>query len=79
MKKVTVHDAKTHLSQLLREVEAGQEIIICRGEVEVARLTGLAPAKKQPRKPDLLKGKLHLPDSFFEPLPPGYDGFPIDE
>jgi len=71
MDKVTVHDAKTHLSRLLRRVEAGEEIIICRGNVEIAT--------KQRRVPGLLKGQIHLPDSFFEPLPPGYDGLPVDE
>jgi antitoxin (DNA-binding transcriptional repressor) of toxin-antitoxin stability system len=38
MRKVTVHEAKTHLSRLLRDIEAGEEIIICRGNVEIARL-----------------------------------------
>jgi antitoxin (DNA-binding transcriptional repressor) of toxin-antitoxin stability system len=41
MRKVTVHQAKTHLSRLLREVEAGEVILICRGDVEVARLAPL--------------------------------------
>lgn len=39
MKTVTVHEAKTHLSRLLREVEAGEEIVIKRGNKVVARLT----------------------------------------
>ncbi len=79
MRKVTVHEAKTHLSRLLRDVEAGEEIIICRGDVEVARLNAVEPVKKKPRVPGMMKGKLHLPDSFFDPLPPGFDGFPEDE
>ncbi len=79
MDKVTVHDAKTHLSRLLRRVEAGEEIIICRGSVEIAKLVAAHPATKQRRVPGLLKGQIHLPDSFFEPLPPGYDGLPVDE
>lgn len=48
MKTVTIHDAKTHLSRLLREVEAGETIIIARGKTEVARLAPLgsgAPPK----------------------------------
>lgn len=31
MKLVTVHQAKTHLSQLLREVETGEAIVVARG------------------------------------------------
>ena len=47
MKKVTTHQAKTHLSRLLGEVEAGEEVIVCRGDVPVARLV---PATKAARK-----------------------------
>lgn len=38
MGKVTIHVAKTNLSRLIARVEAGEEIIICRGDKEVARL-----------------------------------------
>lgn len=78
MRKVTVHEAKTHLSRLLRAVEEGEEIVICRGDVEVARLQAVNPVKKKPRVPGMLQGKLKLSDAFFDPLPPGYDGFPED-
>lgn len=44
MKTVTVHEAKTHLSRLLREVEAGETIVIRRGKTEVARLTAVGGA-----------------------------------
>ena len=40
--EVTVQEAKTHLSRLLRRVEAGESIIIRRGRVPVAVL-GPAP------------------------------------
>jgi prevent-host-death family protein len=36
--EVTVQDAKTHLSRLLRRVEAGEEIVIRRGSEPVAML-----------------------------------------
>ena len=38
MATVTVHEAKTKLSELLRRVEAGEEIIIARGDTPVAVL-----------------------------------------
>lgn len=53
MRKVTVHQAKTHLSRLLREVEAGEEIIICRGDVEVARLGPLKIETKSVKEPKM--------------------------
>jgi len=37
--EVTVQEAKTHLSRLLRRVEAGESIVIRRGSVRVAVLS----------------------------------------
>lgn len=65
MRKVNVHEAKTHLSQLLERAHAGEEIIIAKGGKPYARLLPLEAPR--PRKPGLLKGKLD--DAFFEPLP----------
>jgi prevent-host-death family protein len=38
MKSVSIHEAKTHLSQLIREVEAGETIVVARGQTPVAQL-----------------------------------------
>ncbi len=38
----TVHQAKTNLSKLLKEVEAGREVIITRGKIPVAKLVAIA-------------------------------------
>lgn len=48
---VTVHEAKTHLSRLLRAVEAGEEIIIARGDTPVARLILADPAPAPRHQP----------------------------
>jgi prevent-host-death family protein len=61
---VNVHEAKTHLSQLLARVEAGEEIVIARAGKPVARLE---PFFDRP------KIRLHFmdittPDDFFEPM-----------
>lgn len=37
--RITVHEAKTNLSELLRRVEAGEEIVIARGSTPVAVLS----------------------------------------
>ncbi|WP_064685977.1 type II toxin-antitoxin system Phd/YefM family antitoxin [Rhizobium bangladeshense] len=37
--KVKVAEAKTHLSELLAKVEAGEEVIISRGNKPIARLS----------------------------------------
>ena len=65
MPTVNIHDAKTHLSRLLAQVEAGEEVIIARRGRAVARLVRYhAPGE---RRPDVLKGKLALPDGLFDP------------
>ena len=67
MHVVNVHQAKTELSRLLARVEAGEEVVIARRGEPVARLVACkAPVKRQP---DVLKGKLVVPDTFFDPLP----------
>lgn len=62
---VNVHEAKTHLSKLLERMEAGEEIVIARAGVPVARLLPVEPLAE--RKPGRLKWR--LPESFFDPLP----------
>jgi prevent-host-death family protein len=46
---VTIHAAKTHLSKLVARAEAGEEIVIARGDKPVAKLVPLVPAP--PRRP----------------------------
>ena len=38
MKRVNIHEAKTHLSALLARVEAGEEVIIAKAGRPIARL-----------------------------------------
>ncbi|MYA32581.1 MAG: type II toxin-antitoxin system Phd/YefM family antitoxin [Gemmatimonadales bacterium] len=64
---VNVHEAKTQLSRLLAQVEAGENIVIARRGEPVARLVACKPAGK--RQPDVLKHRIVIPDSFFDPLP----------
>jgi prevent-host-death family protein len=69
MSIVTIHDAKTNLSRLIKKAAAGQEIIIARGDKPVARLVPYGEVKGK-RQPGALKGKLHVGPEFFAPLPP---------
>ncbi len=64
---VNVHQAKTQLSRLLARVEAGDDVVIARRGEPVARLVGCKPRGK--RQPDILKGKVVIPDNFSDPLP----------
>jgi prevent-host-death family protein len=68
--QVTVHEAKTHLSRLIARVEAGEEIVIARRDKPAVKLVLADEAPKRPRRQfGLLRGKITIDDSFFDPLP----------
>ena len=67
MVTVNVHEAKTNLSRLLAQVEGGEEVVIARNGKPVAQL--VACQRRSKRQPGTLKGKIAVPDSFFDPLP----------
>ena len=68
MKTVNVHAAKTHLSALLDEAAAGEEIIIAKAGKPVARLTALPPSKMG-LVLGSMHGKIQMRDDFDDPLP----------
>ena len=59
--------AKTHLSQLVADAEAGEDVIIMRDTVPVVRLVPVAQPVPE-RKFGALAGKVHVTAAFFEPL-----------
>ena len=65
-RQVNVHEAKTHLSRLLAEVEAGEEIVIARHGTPVARLVKV---DARPRRLGLYAGEIEIADDFDAPLP----------
>ena len=67
MVTVNVREAKTHLSRLLAQVEAGEDVVIARRGKPVARLVSFQKPGK--RQFGAMKGKIELDDSFFDPLP----------
>jgi prevent-host-death family protein len=69
MKLVNTHFAKTHLSRLLAEAGAGEEIIIAKAGAPIAKLVPLSAADKRGR--GLLKQMGIDVDMthFFDPLP----------
>ena len=79
MASVSVHEAKTNLSRLIAEVEAGGEVVITRNNKPVARLVREGLPKKKPLL-GALKGKVKfdLEDGFFDPLPDEYLGLAGD-
>ena len=68
METVTIHTAKTTLSQLLARVEAGEEIVLARGKQPIAKLVPFQPRPIQ-RQFGALRGIVSVGPEFFEPLP----------
>jgi prevent-host-death family protein len=62
-RQVNVHAAKTHLSRLLEEVEAGEEVVLARAGRPVARLVPFG-AHRQPRVPGMWRGRVRLAADF---------------
>ncbi|HFC12087.1 MAG TPA: type II toxin-antitoxin system prevent-host-death family antitoxin, partial [Anaerolineae bacterium] len=49
MIQVTIHEAKTHLSRLIRQALSGEEIIIAKGKKPLIKLVVLPEARQQRR------------------------------
>jgi len=67
----TVHQAKTNFSRLLKEAEAGEEVIVMRGSTPVAKVVpiAVAPAPKQPfRLMGAYRGQLRWDEDAFDPM-----------
>ena len=59
---VNIHEAKTHFSRLVARAAAGEEIVIAKAGVPMAKLVPLGARPKL--QPGLLKGKLWLADDW---------------
>jgi prevent-host-death family protein len=69
----TVHQAKTHLSRLLKEAEAGQEVVVMRGKKPVAKIVPInGTALDQPEPPFRLmgafRGQMRWDEDAFDPM-----------
>jgi len=68
MTQVTIHEAKTHLSKLIKKALAGEEIIIAKGKDPLVRLDPL-PEKRQQRRFGGAKGVIeYMAEDFDAPL-----------
>ena len=70
MIQATIHQAKTHLSRLLKEVQRGETVIILRGETPVARLVPVeeAPRELRPRIGEVTAAGVSWAEDAFRPL-----------
>ena len=69
MIKLNIRQAETHLSRYLKDIEAGETILLCRHNVPIAEIRPLPKQQKTLRRLGTAKGKVAVPPEFFEPLP----------
>jgi prevent-host-death family protein len=69
MDTVNIHQAKTHLSQLLSRVELGEEIVIANRGVPVAKLVPIPHPIDRRGSLGRDRGLFQLPADFNAPLP----------
>jgi prevent-host-death family protein len=66
--EVNVHEAKTNFSKLLQRVALGEEVIIAKAGVPVAKLVPMRVAQGK-RPLGLYRGQIWIADDFDAPLP----------
>lgn len=69
---INIHQAKTHLSELLKKAEKGEEVIITKRSRPIAKLSPIEGIRKE-RRIGAAKGKVHISDNFDMPI----EDFPI--
>ena len=68
MKQVTIHQAKTHLSRLIKEALEGEEIVIAKGNQPMVKLVVVPEMRKQRQigiDPNFI---LYMAEDFDAPL-----------
>ncbi len=68
MRTVKIHEAKTQLSRLIAAVEAGEDIVLARGDTPVARLVRIGGPVPE-RRFGAMRGRARVGYAFFDPLP----------
>lgn len=66
MAQVGIHEAKTHLSRLLRRVAAGEVIVIAKGNTPLARLVPIHSRARRELGRDA--GSVEVPADFDAPM-----------
>jgi prevent-host-death family protein len=74
---VNVHEAKTHLSKLIKRAAAGEDVVVARAGRPVARIVAYETSP-EPRTPGLLAGQIEIGADFDEPLPGFADAFGVE-
>lgn len=71
---VNMHQAKTHLSQLVDRVLAGEEVTIARAGKPQAKIVPLDDRPRRVVKLGTMRGEVWMADDFDE-TPPGFEPY----
>jgi prevent-host-death family protein len=69
MQTVNIHEAKTHLSRLVDDAVAGEEIVIAKAGKPLVKLVPVDGGPRPRRKLGNAEGEFTVPDDFDDPLP----------
>lgn len=70
MTTVNIHEAKTHFSRLIEQIQNGEEVVIAKAGVPVARLLPYVPKKPSIKPPGGMEDEGYwIADDFDAPLP----------
>lgn len=68
--RVNIHEAKTHFSKLIEQIQRGEEVVIAKAGVPVARLSPYVPKIPHIQPPGGMQGEgFWIADDFDAPLP----------
>ena len=77
MVQVNLYEAKTHLSRLVAQAEAGEDVVIARAGRPAVRLVVVPDVRPAPRL-GMWRGRVHRSEDFDEPLPSQLWASPVE-
>jgi antitoxin (DNA-binding transcriptional repressor) of toxin-antitoxin stability system len=67
MSSYTIGEAKTQLSKLVHQAEAGEEVVVRRGQIPVARIVAITDGDGKVRRvPGRMRGRISAREDFDE-------------
>jgi len=73
MHVVNIHEAKTQLSKLLEQVQAGEDVVIAKAGAPIVRLVPYLPPRRKIAPPGAMEGEIWIADDFDEPIDELFD------
>ena len=64
MQQVNIHEAKTHLSRLIRKAANGDSFVIAKSGKPLVTVSAYTPPPDPAKRLGFLKGRLEIPEDF---------------